>query len=652
MASTQSPDSVPPVASTTIDGLEILAELGRGAENVVYRARRGEREYALKLHGVARGDVATARAFRREAAILSQFRHPGLVQIHAVGETDGRPYLVMELLLGRTLAATVAGAGEPLAERRIAALARDCVGALAAAHRAGLVHRDVKPENIIITEDGRAKLLDFGLATQAGVEQGRDVAVGTLLYSPPEQTGMLKRPVNGRSDLYSLGVVLFEAACGAPPFRASDVGELVRLQAVAPPPDLRELAPRLSPAFVRIIERLLAKDPDDRYQTGEGLLADLERLAAHDGEEPADFPIGLDDDPAAVDYDLPLIGRRAELDELRACWQQTARGRGAVALVEGAPGQGKSRLVRELLASLRREGALVLSGKVVRGNPVPLACLRDAVEAHLVRIARLPANERADAEEPVRRAALEAAGMAATFSPLLGELVAEKTAVTTDGERQEQYYAAVAAFLAGLARAHGRAALWIDDVQWLDEASRRVLEILALELAGTPLLVVASSRDDSESAAGHERFLAQMGQTVRTRVTVGPLDEAATAELVNEQLGGALADEGFARQIHVRSAGNPFAAVEYIRAVVHAGLISASWGVVRVEQAGSRRSTCPRMYSISSSPACLSSAARPAGCSPPAPRWARGSSPGCSSTCSAMTTPAWPLRSVMRCASD
>ncbi len=97
---------------------------------------------------------------------------------------------------------------------------------------------------------------------------------------------------------------------------------------------------------------------------------------------------------------------------------------------------------------------------------------------------------------------------------------------------------------------------------------------------------MASSRDDADSAAGHERFVEQMGETVRTRVAIGPLDEAATAELVNEQLGGALADGDFARQIHVRSAGNPFAAVEYVRAVLHAGLISASWGVVRVDQAG------------------------------------------------------------------
>ncbi len=584
-----SPSPKPPRAipgATTIDGLEILDELGRGAENVVYRARRGDREYALKLQREASGDIAAARAFRREAAILSQLRHPGLVQIHAVGESDGRPYLIMELLLGRTLAATVAGADESLAERRIVALARDCVGALAAAHRAGLVHRDVKPENIIVTEDGRAKLIDFGLATHAGAQQGKDAAVGTLLYSPPEQTGMLKRPVDGRSDLYALGVVLFEAACGAPPFRAGDVGELVRLHAVAPPPDLRELAPGLSPALVGIIERLLAKDPDDRYQTGEGLLADLDRLAAHEGDDPADFPLGLADDPAAVEYDLPLVGRSAELDELRARWQQTSRGRGAVALVEGAPGQGKSRLVRELLAGVRGEGALALSGKVVRGNPIPLACLRDAVEAHLARIARLAPPQRAEAEERVRRAAIDAAGMAAAFSPLLGELVGETAAGTADGERQEQYYAAVATFLAGLAREHGRAALWIDDVQWLDEASRRVLEVLALELRGTPLLVVASSRDDAESAAGHERFVEQMGDTVGTRIVVGPLDEEGTAELVNAQLGGALSDDGFARQIHVRSAGNPFAAVEYVRAVLHAGLISASWGVVRVDQAG------------------------------------------------------------------
>lgn len=582
------PNAPVPTGGFAFDGLEVIDELGRGSENIVYRARRGDREYALKVQrDIATADADATRAFRREAAILSQLRHPGLAQIHAVGERDGRPYLVMELVLGRTLGAMLADAPQPMGERRVVSLARDCAGALAAAHRAGLVHRDVKPDNIILNEDGRAKLIDFGLATQTGVRQRQDVAVGTLLYSPPEQTGMLKRPVDGRSDLYALGVVLFEAIAGVPPFRARDAGELVRLHAVAPPPDLREVAPGTSPALAGIVARLLAKDPDDRYQTGEGLLADLDRLAAHEGETPADFPLGLEDDPAALEYDLPLVGRREELAELRGAWERTRQGKGAVALVEGPPGGGKSRLVRELLTEARRDGALVLTGKVVRDNPVPLASLRDALEAHLTRISRLPAEVRDQAEAPVRAAALTAAGMAAAFSPQLGQLVGETVDHGHgDGQRSEQFLAAVAAFLTGLAREHGRMVLWIDDVQWLDDASRRVLELAALDIGDAPLLFVSTSRDDDESAAALEEFARVLGDTVTTRMVLGPLDEAGTAELVAEQIGGTLSDERFAAQIHTRSGGNPLAAVEYVRAVLHAGLIRPSWGVVEVDRDG------------------------------------------------------------------
>ncbi|MBJ7332187.1 MAG: diguanylate cyclase [Solirubrobacteraceae bacterium] len=561
----------------------------------MYRARRGEREYAVKVHGTAAAaSKETARGFRREAAILSQIRHPGLVHVYAVGEHEGVPYLVMELLLGRTLGAVQEAADEPMSERRAVALGRDCAGALAAAHRAGLVHRDLKPENIILTEDGRAKLIDFGLATNAGVNQGRDVAIGTLRYSPPEQTGMLKRPVDGRSDLYTLGVVLFEMLCGHVPFEADDVGELVRLHAVAAPPDVRTIAPEISPALAAIVARLLAKDPDDRYQTGEGLLADFDRLAAHTGEAPADFPLGLDDDPTAVTRDLPLIGREAELRQLRGVWQRASEGRGSALVLEGASGVGKSRLVRELLGHIREAGGLTLSGKVVRDNPVPLASLREAVEAHLQRIARLPEDRRADAQDAVRRAAAEAGAMAVAFSPLLAELVGEAATETEhDGERQQQYYAAVASFLTALAREHGRMALWIDDVQWLDDASRRVLELTALELKELPLLLVATGRDDAESAAAVARLTGQLGKAVRTRTTLEPLDEDATADLVTEQLGGPVADERFAEQIFTRSGGNAFATLEYVRAVVHAGLAGPWWGVVRIDSAGLDEITLP-----------------------------------------------------------
>jgi serine/threonine protein kinase len=217
-----------------------LGELGRGAHTVVYKVRRTRdgAEYALKLlesSGPA-GDGRSAAGFRREAALLACLDHPALARVHEVGESRGQPYLVMDYVDGRRLT-EVLDAG-PLAERRLVALGLDLAGALVAAHRAGVVHRDVKPDNILLLADGRAKLIDFGLAARAGAGQVEGAAAGTFLYSAPEQTGMLRRPVDGRADLYALGVVLFECATGEPPFSHPEVGELLRLHAAAPRPTL------------------------------------------------------------------------------------------------------------------------------------------------------------------------------------------------------------------------------------------------------------------------------------------------------------------------------------------------------------------------------------------------------------------------------
>jgi serine/threonine protein kinase len=146
-------------------------------------------------------------------------------------------------------------------------LAVDLAGPLAAAHRVGVVHRDLKPDNVMVCADGQARLIDFGLAVRETGEQC-GAAVGTLVYAPPEQAGTLGRPVDGRSDLHSLGAVVFECLAGRPPFAGDDVGELLRLHAVAPVPDLRRLVTGIPEDLAAVVERLLAKDPDDRYQDG------------------------------------------------------------------------------------------------------------------------------------------------------------------------------------------------------------------------------------------------------------------------------------------------------------------------------------------------------------------------------------------------
>src|SRR2546423_1742078 len=353
-------------ASGAFPGLEVIAELGRGAETVVYRVRRGADEYAVKLFtGVSTDPARVLAAVRREAAVLGSVGHPLLPRIFEVGQVDAGPYRVLEYIDGSPLSDLLPSG--PLDEARALRLATDIVGPLAAAHRAGLVHRDVKPDNVIVGADGTARLIDFGLVARGGAHH--DQVAGTLLYSAPEQTGMLKRPVDGRSDLYALGVLLFEVVTGQPPYDSRDPGELIRLHATAPVPDPRSVRPDLSPTLAAIIRRLAAKDPDDRYQSGESLLADLARLSREPG---AVFEVGTgagQPPPGGPDV---LVGRATEVTALALRWLEARDGRGGAALLPGHARIGKSRLVRGLPHPGAGDSDLVPSRQRHPRHPGPL----------------------------------------------------------------------------------------------------------------------------------------------------------------------------------------------------------------------------------------------------------------------------------------
>nr|WP_275941372.1 diguanylate cyclase [Planosporangium flavigriseum] len=563
--------------------LEVLGEMGRGAQAIVYRVRRGGSQYAMKvLQPAGVDDEASALAFRREAALLASINDPGLARVHEVGVFDGRPYLLMDLIEGQRLSGLLSK--EPLPADRVTALGIDLAAALGAAHRAGLVHRDVKPDNIILTPDGSARLIDFGLA--ARMEPARsdgsrsEEIAGTLAYSSPEQAGMLNRPVDGRSDLYSLGAVLFECATGEPPFSAADVGELLRLHAVAQVPDPRELAPELPPALAAIIVRLLAKDPDDRYQSGTGLLADLRRVAA---DPDADFPLGTADEAWSA-QDAPMVGMDDELATLTSRWERALGNRGGVVLVHGAPGGGKSRLVRELAGAASRSGHLVLHGKASADDPQPFAPLRAAVDTYVRSLSRLPEHEAHSVVERLKAAAGPSGSLVKNLSPALAEVL---TAPDPTGEvGQERYAAAVAAFLTELARLVGGAVLRLDDVQWCDEATIRVLEQMAPELGGVPMLVVGTARDDAASVPAVETFRSRLGDHLDTRIVLKPLAAPAVGALVGALSGGLTISDEAATRLAARSAGNPFTLMEYVKAIIDSGLAQPCWGTWRIDLAG------------------------------------------------------------------
>jgi serine/threonine protein kinase len=255
--------------------------IGQGGFAWVYEARHtgSNTVVALKLLKPRyAGDAQFEAQFRKEAQLASELHHPNIVEIVDIGHVGEFSYFAMPLYPD-SLDSVLQRDG-PLAEPRLLEIARDLAAGLAYAHEQGLVHRDIKPHNALITADGAAVISDFGIARAvSGYASATGVAmtIGTPQYISPEQAQGL--PLDGRSDLYALGVTLYRAATGDAPFRSTDWFELARMHVEAQPPAPRKRRPELSARFERVILRCLAKHPDDRYPSATALLGELDALA-------------------------------------------------------------------------------------------------------------------------------------------------------------------------------------------------------------------------------------------------------------------------------------------------------------------------------------------------------------------------------------
>jgi eukaryotic-like serine/threonine-protein kinase len=277
------------------------------------------REVAVKLLGEALAtDRLAALRLRREARAAGRLVHPGIARVLDLGEDGGRPYLVMELLRGESLAARLARLG-PLAPAEAVRVVAAAADALEAAHRAGIVHRDVKPGNVFVTSGGDVKLLDFGIASAAGdtaVTGG--VLLGTAAYLAPER--VLGHHATPAADVYALGVLLYELLAGRPPF-AGDIGTALAMAHVhAHPAPLRSVAPRVPPALAAACEHALAKDPAARPPSAAALAALLraavptDRPPPHPGPATAGSPTAVLPPASALGATTPVHRPAPALD--------------------------------------------------------------------------------------------------------------------------------------------------------------------------------------------------------------------------------------------------------------------------------------------------------------------------------------------------
>lgn len=251
----------------------VQAEIGRGGMGIVYRVEREGRTYALKVLPMAPAFArASVERFRREARILARLRHPNIVRVHDTGSAEGAPYIVMDLVEGRVLSEL----RDPMPERGAARLVAVLARALAAAHGEGVLHRDLKPQNVVLRSDGTPVLLDFGLvaADDEPTLTTSGALLGTPRYMAPEQA--LAEPTDARTDVYGLGLLLYELIVGAPARPEGSRAELIASasRGVVLRPRLRHA----TRALRRVLDTALARAPRHRYESAEQLADDLERF--------------------------------------------------------------------------------------------------------------------------------------------------------------------------------------------------------------------------------------------------------------------------------------------------------------------------------------------------------------------------------------
>lgn len=270
----------------TIEGFEIEGILGKGGMGVVYRARQMSLKRLVALKMILTGGHADAEdlaRFRAEAESVARLQHPNIVQIHAVGESEGRPYFALEFVEGGSLDRTLKG--QPQDPAKAAALMETLARAVHAAHQRGIVHRDLKPANVLLAADGTPKIGDFGLAKQLDTDSGQThsgAVMGTPSYMSPEQAAGRTREVGPAADVYALGAIFYELLTGRPPFRGASVLDTLEQVKGHEPIAPGRLQPRLPRDLETICLKCLQKEPAKRYASAEALADDLRRFGNHE----------------------------------------------------------------------------------------------------------------------------------------------------------------------------------------------------------------------------------------------------------------------------------------------------------------------------------------------------------------------------------
>ena len=525
-----------------------------------------------------------------EYALKSELDADWAARPVALTHDNGRTTLVLEDPGGTPLDRLL---GRPLDVSHFLRIAVPLAGALRHVHERGLIHKDIKPANILVeSASSGVWLTGFSIASRLPRERQAlappEVIAGTLAYMAPEQTGRMNRSVDSRSDLYALGVTFYQMLTGSLPFTAADPMEWVHCHIARKPLPPSERSKNIPVPVSEIIMKLLAKTAEERYQTAAGVESDLRHcLAERERKGRIDpFALGEHDAPDRLLLPEKLYGRAREIETLLACFDRIVNnGAAELVLISGYSGIGKSSVVNELHRVLVEPRGLFASGKFDQyKRDIPYSTLAQAFQSLIRPLLGKSDPELAGWREAFREALGPNGRLIIDLVPELKLIVGDQPPVPELPPRdaQRRFQLVFRRFLAVFARPEHPLALFLDDLQWLDSATLDLLEDLLTQPDVQHLMLIGAYRDNEVNSA---HPLIRKLEAIREAGAV--MHEIIPAPLAPEDLGRLIGDAlhcepervtALAELIHEKTAGNPFFANQLISVLVEEGLLTFDYG--------------------------------------------------------------------------
>ncbi len=545
--------------------------LGEGGKKKVYLVHDTllDRDVAFALIKTEKLDDTTRARVTREARAMGRLGdHPNIVTIHDMGEHEGQPYIVIPVMPGGDVEGLIEKATEhrlPL-DKAIDIAKAVCRG-LEFAHSKGIIHRDIKPGNVWLSADGTAEIGDFGLAlavdlsrlTQAGM------MVGTVTYMPPEQA--MGGKVTAKADLYSLGAMLYEMVTGRPPFVGDDSVAIIGQHINTPPVSPTWHRADLLPALETLILQLLEKDPEKRPESAAVVLQALEAIEAGkikkepSKEAPAENPL----------YRRVFVGREPELRQLKSAFDGAISGQGALMMVTGEPGIGKTALCEQLSTYVTLRGGRTLVGHCYEAGSLSLPYLAfvEALRSYVL------SREVKDLREELGTGA---ADVARIISEIRERLKIKLRPQKDPEEERYRLLQAVTGFLSNAANVQPMMVV-LEDLHDADRGTLEMLTHVSRNLAGARLLIVGTYRDvELDRSHPLSAALAELRRvSTYSRVLLRGLNADEVRRMLETVCGHAV-PWSLAEAVHRQTEGNPLFVQEVVRYLFEQGLITREAG--------------------------------------------------------------------------